>query len=110
MNVKGRVGNYDEIAAPSAKSDQTAHLKSWLMYLPNQHPFWSHYMLCAIHLRPIDGMPPANKISAEATHEIVVCALDPNRLPNPDDLNSLMPLTPINYSIQFSGLTDEQAV
>lgn len=110
MSVKGRVGHYEEITAAPAKPDQTVNLKAWLMYLPRQHPFWSHYMLGVIHLRPINGVRPANKLSPEATHEIVVCALDPNRLPNPDDLNSLMPLTPINYSIQFSGLTDEQAV
>ncbi len=108
--TQGRVGSAEEIPLNFLKPDQTGTLKAWLMFLPGQHPLWSHYELGVIHLRPIEGVRPAYKYVADAGHEIMLCALDPQQKPNTADINTLYPLTPINYTVQFAGLTDEQAV
>lgn len=110
MTTKGRVGSYELINLQTVTPDQTATLKAWLMYLPGQHPFWSHYMLGVIHLRPIEGGRPVHKYAPDAEHEIIMCALDPQSKPDANNINSLIPLHPINYSIQFAGLSDEKVV
>lgn len=85
-------------------------LEAWLLALPGQHPLWDHYMLAIIHLRDVEGMPPARKVAAHMEHEIIMLALDPERNPSPTDRETIVPLMPVNYSDQLSQLTDEQAV
>ena len=106
----GRVGTSEIITAKSGKADQTATLKAWLLHLPGQHPFWSDYMFGVVHLRPIAGTRPPSKHAPDAEHEMIVVALDPNAKPNASNLNTLVPLTPVNYVVQFAGMTDEQAI
>jgi len=106
----GRVGTSEVITAKPGKADQTATLKAWLLHLPGQHPFWSDYMFGVVHLRPIEGGRPPVKIMPDAEHEMIVVALDPSRKPNASDINTLIPLHPVNYVVQFAGMTDEQAI
>lgn len=65
------------------------------------HPVWSHYLVSACHLRPVEGLPDAVKCFPEATHELQILAL------SPDDNKT--PLTPINYGIQCAFEHDDQA-
>lgn len=106
----GRVGTSEEISLNPHNVDQTATLKAWLMHLPGQHPFWAHYMFGVVHLRPIAGGRPPVKQAPDAEHEMIVVALDPHRKPSADDINTLIPLTPVNYVVQFAGMTDAQAI
>lgn len=108
--VVGRVGSYEFISAQPGELDQTATLKAWLLHLPKQHPVWDRYMLGVIHLRSIEGVEAPYKYAANAEHEILLCALDPHAKPSANDVETLIPLTPINYTVQFAGLTDDQAV
>lgn len=110
MITQGRVGNYELINLQAITPDQMATLKAWLMHLPKQSPAWSHYMLGVIHLRPIEGGRPVNKHAPDVEHEIIMCALDPESKPDANNVNTLVPLHPINYSIQFAGLSDEKAI
>lgn len=65
------------------------------------HPVWSHYALSIVHLRDTDGAPPATKHFPEATHELVIAALDPK--------DNKTPPFPANYCGQFAFAEDHQA-
>lgn len=106
----GRVGTSEVITAIPANVDQTATLKAWLMHLPGQHPLWSDYMFGVVHLRPIKGCRPPVKQAPDVEHEMIVVALDPQSKPSASDINTLIPLTPVNYVVQFAGMTDAQAI
>jgi hypothetical protein len=56
---------------------------NFLIFAPGAHPMWSWHILMAISLRDVDGQPPAHKRYPEATHELMVYALDPGH-PVPD--------------------------
>lgn len=88
---------------------QEATLAAWLIHAPGQSPAWSDYQVSVIHLRDIPGVPNARIGRAGATHEMVICALDPTYRPNARDHESRVPLLPMNAEIQFTG-TDEQAI
>lgn len=62
-------------------------LAQWFMTLPGQHPFWSKYVLSVIHLRDEESTAPAKKDYPEATYEICLIALDPERKPVPENRN-----------------------
>jgi len=103
-----------KVATPSKlrKLDHAATLGTWVLTVPGAHPFWHSYWLSAVHLRDIPGAPPAAKHYPEATHEIMLFALDPDKsLPDPDDGDNFHPafLTPANLVEQIHGVTDEQA-
>lgn len=88
---------------------QTATLAAWLITAPGQHAAYDTYLFSIIHLRPIEGAPDVVLQRPGMTHELVLCGLDQARSPRKDDLNSLMPLTPLNASVQFIS-TDEDAI
>jgi hypothetical protein len=88
---------------------QRATLAAWLIEAPDQTPLTSFFMLGIIHLRPGDGAPAAAIRVPGATHEMLLCALDPQPGPRVDDLETLRDLTPYNAQVQFAA-TDELAV
>lgn len=98
--------------------DATATVATWLLTCPGRHPVWSQWALNAITLAPVDGYPPA-KITVEgATHELLLFALapqivvDPNlRLWTPADVREYARnmLTPVNIAEQVTLDTDDQA-
>jgi hypothetical protein len=108
--LMGSAGKAERILAEPVRRDQEATLEGWLLTIPGQHPLWDKYMIALIHLHPIEGCRPPHKIYPEAEHEIMVIALDPKHKPRHDDTKTLMPLLPLNYRIQFHGLSDEQAI
>lgn len=87
-----------------------ASLVSWFLHMPGSHPFWSCYLLSLVHLREIEGAPPAFKRYPDATHEIHVIALNPEKSPKPDDMTTWQCLTPINVVEQFEAKSDDDAV
>lgn len=110
---------------------ETAHADSWgyvssslADYIINgpYHPLWSWWYLGLIHLRPIEGAPPAIKQYPEAEYELMCMSLNPDgepgrpKVPNLDkieagDMKGGLPgfLTPADFAVQFHGVTDEQA-
>jgi hypothetical protein len=92
---------------------------NYLIHAPSAHPFWAWHVLMAISLRDIDGQPAARKRYPDATHELMVYALDPNHPPPdprewplpPDDGSPrpLQLLQPPDVVVQFHVDTDEQA-
>lgn len=87
-----------------------AHLAGWLVHAPGQSPAWEHYAVNVVHLRRGEGLPEPRLRFPEATHEFIVCALDPGLGPRADAPETLQALHPLNHVEQFGGLTDEIAV
>lgn len=87
-------------------------LVHWVIEAPWAHPAWHSYSLLCIHLRPLAGKPPAVVHFPDATHELWLFAIDPNK-----DRNKLLKtgevighwLQPINFAAQFIEITDEEA-
>lgn len=106
---EGKFGKIYEITDQRAK--QAASLAGWLMLLPGAHPLWNWYLLNVIHLRDIEGMPPAVKAEVSHTHEIIVVALDPERgRPDPANAESWQHLVPVNHAVQFAASNDGDAI
>lgn len=87
-----------------------AALAAWLLQVPGAHPVWSHYFLQVIHLRPVPGLPAPHKVAEDATHEFVVYAVDSGENPDPERMESIQILHPVNVVAQVSGMTDEVVV
>lgn len=92
------------------RPDQAATLASYFLTCPKQSPAWDSYLLSVIHLRDIEGVKPAHKRFPEATHEVLLMALDPDSNPGPLNLESFSHyLTPINLTQQVQLNDDEEA-
>lgn len=85
-------------------------LRYVMLRRPDAHPIWHDYMMTLIHLRPVEGYPPAVLANSNCTHELMCYALDPNYDNQPTGPHEQRFLTPPNLVYQFEGLTDEQAL
>jgi hypothetical protein len=106
----GNFGTIYEITDPRRNEQRTGTLEAWLLNLPGAHPLWAWFMLYVIHLRDEEGLPPAEKITPEMTHQLVFVALDPVLKPDPANLKTMVRLTPSNYIEQFAVASDENAI
>lgn len=92
-----------------------AGIAVWFVNGP-YHPVWSWWMVQVIHLRPIEGAPPAHRKYPEAEYEFGIYSLDPAMEPDIDALERGDPkpcfrfLTPPDAIVQFHGITDDQAL
>jgi hypothetical protein len=86
---------------------------AWIIEAPFAHPFWHQYALFLYDLttpRPDD--PPLNLHLPDATHEMLLYALDPD---HPIDRDAhlkpgeLHRLEPANYGYQFKADSDKAA-
>lgn len=94
-------------------SSQT--LDHWLITAPIFHPLWSQYLLACQRLGDAPGFPRPHLQFPGATHELIVCTLDPDD--GTHDLATLTgyiesgkkvkPLQPINIVHQFTATDDE---
>lgn len=92
-------------AGPDVPKD--ASVVSWLIEAPAAHPQWHSYVLHLIHLRPVPGLNPPTIHLEDATHEILLFALNPDA---PRRLNRRPEvLEPINFGAQMVMATDEAA-
>ena len=88
-------------------------LAAALLHCPDAHPFWSWWMVSLVHLRLIEGLPPAHLAAPEMTHEIAVQAINPERCPVPDPAacrEGYPHLTPPDIVQQFAAQSDAMAV
>lgn len=93
----------------SAKPDHSACLAQWLLNGPF-HPMWSWWAISVIHLRPIEGVRPAVLQYPEAEHELMIVSINPSCYPpDPDGVESLALLQPLDLQYQFHGVGDDNA-
>lgn len=111
---------------------EEAHFGSWgaasgtlaafLIHGP-YHPMWAWWYVGLVHLREIEGAPPANRQYPEAEYEIMCLSIDPGGQPGrpsvphlklieEGDIKAGLPgfLQPPDWVVQFHGVTDKQAV
>jgi hypothetical protein len=98
----------------AARKDRSEYslIDQWVVEAPWAHPVWHSYLLVLIHLRPIPGMPPPKMYLQDATHEMWLYALDPDKsrreiIESANMSGSL--LQPMNFGAQFIELSDELA-
>ncbi len=89
------------------RPDHDATVGMWLLFCPGAHLAWSYWWLTLIHLRPIDGVPPAKITTSGAGWELMCCAQSPDDAPNPDDAASLRMLHPLDWIVQFGDVPDD---
>lgn len=98
------------LPAVQAVPDWEATLRFWYVDAPHAHPFWHWYVVSCISLRPLPGVRPAALQYPEATHEMMILALNPDSDPPPGpDVEKLDHLVSIDFVGQFHGVTDDQA-
>jgi hypothetical protein len=93
--------------------DHQATLESWLVQ-GNFHPAWTFWQVSAITLADIPGVPPAKKRYDGAEYEFLIASLEsppgsPEVHPDPDDIETLRPLLPLDVVVQFHGVADGHA-
>ena len=105
-------------ASAQATPDQAATISAWVVNGPF-HPFWSWWLISAIHLRDLPGVRPAHREFPEAGHEFIIVSLNPER-GEPDieaieraedwgDPSVARFLVPPDLVYQVGGISDEQA-
>lgn len=109
--VEGAYGNGTEVIAVEIEvPDEAATIRSWFFHCPGQSPAWEHYALHLIHLRDLPSVPPADKVSPEMTHELLLGALTPAKNPVAENMETWAFLTPFNACEQFEVDSDEKAI
>jgi len=110
----GKAGSAWRIKLPDPPI-RPAHKATLIEYLVagiGYHPLWNHWYVSLISLEEIPGVPSAKKYYPEATYEIMVVALNPDKpLPDPDRIHEKTShiLRPIDGIYQFHGVTDDEA-
>lgn len=92
------------------QKDWEAHVASWLLTVPGAHPFWTQFVLSAVHLREIPGVRSPTIHLEGATHELVLAALSPRMgVVDRVSIRTLRPppLLPLNLVRQVTGATDD---
>jgi len=100
-------------AAGNWQPDYEATLGAWIIEAPYAHPVWHSYFMTLVHLRTIPGVRPPNiGRLKEATHEIMLFALDPNKPREPAIKGHELPasMSPHNFVGQFIASTDGMAL
>ena len=110
-DIVGRVGKAWVISGEG----WPATVAGYYIHRPAGLP-WTWWQIAVVHLREVEGAPPAKIFLPGATHEFVFASLDTfanGRDPEAKPPNPVKPgaqiLTPPDYVGQFAGLTDEQA-
>ncbi len=86
-----------------------AALAEWLLFCPGAHAAWSYWWIGLIHLRPLEGVPPAHIRTSGAGWEMICMAQDPTVEPDPDRVHeTLRMLTPIDWEVQFGDVKDDR--
>jgi hypothetical protein len=87
-------------------------LRAVFICCPWAHPFWHTYLVTIVHLRPVEELPPPNLAYPDASHEIMIQAMDPSVDLGTESPASVPPksaLQPPNLAHQLRGQTDAQA-
>lgn len=89
--------------------EPSTSVAAWLLYCPGAHPFWSYWWIMLVHLRPVEGAPPAVIATPGAQWEVICAAQNPEHPePNADDAKgTLRYLTPFDWVVQFGDVKDD---
>jgi hypothetical protein len=89
-------------------------LSTYLIDAPAYHPAWTQYVMSVVTLRDEPGVEPAVRKFPEATHEILVLALNPETGPQTVETmighcrtGRLPFLRPVNIAEQIEATDDE---
>lgn len=112
--LDGPAGHATELLASenTLLADWRATIGVWMLWCPGQSPFWDLYRLSAVHLRPIEGQQYEPKLwYPEATHEIQLVALNPEKcvIPVMTDTATWEALIPYNLIEQVTLPDDASA-
>lgn len=117
-NVQSAPERAPDIDGPHARAwlcerGEAGRIIGALVHAPHAHAFWHWRFVSLVSLADIPGIAPANKHYPEATHEITVLSLNPDKpLPNIDssELESFHHLSPADVVKQFHGVKDADAI
>jgi hypothetical protein len=108
--VNGRA--YEGTLPPDRPPVDTT-VESWIIHAPRIHPWWTWYALHVVSLSDVPGVPAANKHFPDASHEIMLLALQSppanDNVPDPEDFHTWKPYMPPNAVVQVKSMTDAQA-
>lgn len=104
----GKLWALDYVSPPVGSSLNVTQLRGWVVHAPWAHPLWEYYFVSLIHLRSVAGVQDATKYAPDATHEIGVFAVDPNKIPESGETPNY--LSPPNFIGQFGRSSDEIAI
>jgi hypothetical protein len=85
---------------------------TWFFEDRASHPIWYQYAASVIHLRDILGMQSPVRYFPEATHELVIFALNPAyRLGPTSEFHEFQKalMSPVNICVQFRAYSDDAA-
>lgn len=93
-------------------ADSDALVDMWIIEAAYAHPIWHSYCMSLVHLRPLQSLdsPPPIKHVKDATHEMVLRALDPQK--NREEMiksGRVHCLYPINFAAQMTQESDAAA-
>lgn len=90
-----------------------AGIDAWLVEAAWAHPAWHSYLVTLIHLRPMPGFKDPVLYHPNATHELLVQALDPDgdrdRLLEESTGWHCKTLEPANFAAQLVEISDDLA-
>ncbi|WP_065755248.1 hypothetical protein [Bradyrhizobium paxllaeri] len=102
------------LALRNLKLEDDACLGMWVIEAPWAHPIWHSYLITLVHLRPMPNKPPPIMHLAEATHEFLLYATDPDADREAIIRGQLLPfeamLTPVNFGAQLVEVSDDLAM
>lgn len=110
-DLQGPAGRAWDVPFPKDKDGTHAGLSTWIVNVPGAHPFWSWWAIHLIHLRELEGFPPAKKQYPEAEYEFLITAINPEQCPEPDpDIPGYPFLEPVDVCEHFHGIIDADAI
>ena len=106
---RGQAWRIDLDAARRATQIKDGSVSAWIVHAPGAHLCWDHYIFSIIHLREVEGMPAPTLRYPDATHEMLIMALDPGfSLPDPRQFIKCAYLQPADF-IEQCRLPDDAA-
>lgn len=79
---------------------------TWFVLAPDAHMIFPMYVVFGVNFKPIPGVPEPVKTIAEATHELSIWAMAPDK---PMALDALHLCHPVNIVEVFEAASDEAA-
>ena len=93
-------------------AEQDAGLDHWIVEARWAHPAWHSYSILLMHLRDMPGQKPTKFYIPDATHELLVHVIDPDKSRRELLATGIIKghwLDPANFGAQFVEITDDLA-
>lgn len=108
----GRAWKSDlDAARKRFQATEDATLDVWIIEAPWAHPLWHSYDLTLLHLRPMPDGRKTLRYRADASHELLLHALNPDVPRDPVIAGAANPswLLPCNFASQLVEPSDDDA-